>query len=165
MKTKTIIMLILVSALILPATAQGNTDGIKRHAIHGELFGWGIFYSLNYEYRIPKQENKTFTLGGGITSYSIFNEKTELIALSAGYLKGERHMLETGLTPVFGFTNEDKSFHLAPRIGYRLETPNGIIIRAGLSPFLKIYDEFGIVPHGHLSIGKSFLSRKAKKGR
>ncbi len=137
-----------------PAHELATPD--RRHAAYLEFLGWGMIYSLNYEYRLPITEKQKITFGAGGTAISIFNTSIFLGGLHLGYLYGKTHMAEVGVTPSMGISDYgDKGMFFTAKAGYRYEIPmNGINLRAGIAPIIAPNGEFRTSIY--LSIGKAF---------
>ncbi len=114
-------------------------DEIKRNTLFLELFGQGIFLSLNADYRF--RPNFTFRAG---LSYLIFGWG---IPLSLNYITGKNssHHLELGLGITLGagasiFGGSPVSFYfLTANFGYRYQPKNGgLVFRISFTPLFFI---------------------------
>ncbi len=147
--------------LALAGFAQQHSESLgRKNAVYVELGGSSVWYSLNYEHRIPIQVNKRFALGGGVSVIPVQNSNFIGI-VSANYLSGHKNIFELGISPAYIFTNSE--FLISARIGYRYESSKGFLFRVGFSP---VYGEFSlaghgdggkaVLPWGYLSFGYSF---------
>lgn len=170
---KTRITLIALIALSCVAHSQmTEVPGTKftyKNSVQAELFGHGLFYSLNYE-RVILNGQKFKTTGQLGMAY--YPPETGYINVWIPLVVNEiytinKHHVELGFGHVF--TNEalldfdgstiSRSWggFLTGRLGYRYQKPNGrLIIRVGFTPFLEYEDFFDFHPSGGLSIGYGF---------
>lgn len=148
--------------LLLPMCIVGLMAQEKKNAVLLEGGGAALWYSMNYERRFTVKPMHRITTGVGASfipteAYDIF-----LGLLSVGYLYGEKHNLELGISAGYVFT-EPESIGSA-RIGYRYEAPKGFQFRIGFSPVyakfsetgLKEYSGKGVLPWGYISVGYAF---------
>lgn len=150
--------LLVVSASLI--AQQNNEIFDKKNAIYLEIGGSTIWYSLNYEHRIPVQVNQRLALGGGFSAIPVDNSNFIGI-VSVNYLIGQRNIFELGISPTYIFTNSE--FLMSARLGYRFESGKGFLFRAGFSP---VYGQFslagsedgtkGILPWAYISFGYTF---------
>lgn len=162
MKTKTISLPLLALFLVNFAAGQNNSTEPKtssgKHAVHFELLGWAVTYSINYEYRFLLDEKQKITLGGGISAA----DERFLTGISANYLYGRNHMVEVGITP-YGVSGND-GLNTALRLGYRYESQRGFLGRIGITPIYfsetEIFDFPVFLPWAHVSVGWVFGSKK-----
>lgn len=140
-----------------------------KNSVQIELFGHGLFYSLNYE-RIILNKSRFKTAAQVGMSY--YPPKTGLIELWIPVavneiLSFDKHHFEMGLGYVF--TNESETVmvngelkeriggFITGRIGYRYQKPQGrILLRAGFTPFLEYQSTSEFHPSGGLAIGYNF---------
>ena len=160
------------SVLTLTAYSQEQLDFPLRfknkNSIQMELFGHGLFYSLNYERIILNGESlKT----SGQVGLAYYPPKTDVRDIWVPVIINEifsyeRHHLEFGLGHVFinesNRTLEDEIISrewngmLTGRFGYRYQKPSGrFIFRAGFTPLYE-YDSKEFHPLGGLSFGYNF---------
>lgn len=141
-------------------TQQNNNTFDRNNAVYLEIGGSGIWYSLNYEHRIPVQINQRLALGGGFSVIPVDNSNFIGI-VSVNYLIGRKNIFELGISPTYIFTNSE--FLMSARLGYRFESGKGFLFRAGFSP---VYGQFslagsedgtkGILPWAYISFGYTF---------
>lgn len=126
-------------------------------------FGGKFLPSLNVDFR--RRENLAFALGAaywydeeGGGSESLF-----LPSLSAYYLGGKRHQVELGggLGPFISTRVGLSSILLFANVGYRYQKRNGLILRAGFTPWMTAVTiaketRFAAVPWAGVSVGYSF---------
>lgn len=152
------IFLLVVSTSLI--AQQSNNVFDRKNATYVEIGGSGVWYSLNYEHRIPVQINQRITLGGGLSVIPVGN--SNLIGIvSSNYLIGRKNIFEVGISPAYIFTNSE--FLLSARVGYQYESDKGFLFRVGFSP---IFGKFnlagsengskGVLPWGYLSFGYAF---------
>lgn len=161
-------MILLFPFIALKAQEQPAT--LKRNAVYFELFGQGVLYSLNYEYRITPQ----VSLRAGFTSWRISLISTRFnftgFPIMLNFLSGKKSgHFEAGIgcipATVTYIGDEYNPFIVLERkgsstaimgtatIGYRYQpAEGGIIFRAGLTPF--IADEVRL--SGGASVGIAF---------
>lgn len=153
--------------------AQQSEPQFSKHAVYAELFGQGILYSLNYDYRF--REN--MSVRAGFSSWSInplwllMTGKLSFTGfpVTANYLLGNGdHRLETGL----GFmpatiTVEGNDIFFGAEIheketvvfgtataAYRVQPEDGgFLFRIGLTP---LFTFESIVLTGGISLGYAF---------
>jgi hypothetical protein len=145
---KNLTVLIVTVLFVAKTVAQVESRDFK-NAIHFELLGAGLFYSVNYE-RIVTVDMKTqLSMGAGL---EIFNNNGAVIT-SANFINGSKHNLELGC----GLLLIDNENLIYSRIGYRYKKES-TIFRAGLTPFLnfRILGKEFILPWIGISFGKAF---------
>ncbi len=155
MRKTTLITLLLFVCLISTFAQE------RKNSIFLEGGGAGLWYSVNYEYRIPVRLNQRLALGGGISMIPVWAPHYIGIA-SASYLVGHKNIFEFGISPAYMFTDEE--FWVSARIGYRYEASGGFQFRIGFSPIygkfaetgLPEYNGKGFLPWGYLSVGYTF---------
>lgn len=142
----------------------------NKNSFQVELFGHGLFYSINYERIILNAEK--FKASGQI-GISYYPKQTGMIELWIPVLINEiisfdKHHLEMGLGFVFtndpwlSFENginkgDDGGGFAIGRLGYRYQKPNGrLLFRAGFTPFVEILGYNDFHPSGGLAIGYNF---------
>jgi len=171
---KTLIsVLTITGSLLAGSSANGQTsnDSLKRNAVYIELFGQGILYSVNYDYRI--KEN--IALRAGLTTYGInFFSKTNVTGfpMMLNYLSGKRKghfeagigfmpLLVTEETGWFSWEDDEKKqsesavgFIGNINLGYRYQPrTGGFIFRINFTPL--IFQE-QLWPFGGISFGYGF---------
>jgi len=135
------------------AFAQGDWAA---NSFYIELFGVGLFYSINYEYRL----NPWLGLGLGATQWEIglWGITTEVIGLF-GHLRVllgglSAHHLETGISGGALMSGSTSLPLLTPVFGYRFQpAEGGLLFRLTL---LALFTVEGIVPFFGVSLGGSF---------
>ena len=152
------VFLIAVSTSLI--AQQNNKTFDRKNAVYLEIGGSAVWYSLNYEYRIPFQINQRLALSGGLSVIPVDNSNF-IGTISANYLIGYKNIFELGISPAYIFTNSE--LLMSARIGYRYESDKGFLFRAGFSP---VYGQFilagsedgtkGILPWGYISFGYAF---------
>lgn len=134
-----------------------------------ELFGHGLFYSINYERIILNRQKLKTTAQLGFAYYP---PNTGVIDIWMPVLINElmsfnKHHIEIGIGYIFlneasrTVENEVESRSwdgfFTGRIGYRFQKPEGhLIIRMGFTPILEYTDFKEFHPSGGLAIGYSF---------
>ncbi|MBN1620031.1 hypothetical protein JW890_04855 [candidate division WOR-3 bacterium] len=144
----------------------------SKNAVYFEMFGPGILYSLNYEFRPVRP----FSLRVGYSSWSmstffLFIDgwfRFQAFPVTASYLTGQaNHSLEIGggLVPMhieiegtdFFFGDEidgSKTIFLGTGIfGYRYQPYKGAFVRAAITP---LFNSNNLLIYGGVSIGYSF---------
>jgi len=138
-----------------------------KNSIQLELFGHGLFYSVNYERILLNGENYKTTAQFGFAWYPPSTDVREFwIPGSINELVSfNKHHVEFGLETAF--TNEEMqrltgentrewSTVLTGRVGYRYQKPNGrFIFRIGFTPLYEL-DGNELHPSGELSFGYGF---------
>ena len=139
-----------------------------KNSIQSELFGHGLYYSINYE-RILFNDQLFKTTGQ--IGFSYYPESTGLIELWIPVLLNElisfdKHHIEMGAGYIF--TNETDTNTLPDservwggfftgRIGYRYQKPTGrFIVRLAFTPIIEYKDIKEFHPSGGLSFGYAF---------
>jgi hypothetical protein len=170
---KTIITLIALIALSSVAYSQmtevSGTKFTYKNSVQAELFGHGLFYSLNYERIILNGQKFKTTAQLGVAYYPPSAGIKDLwIPLVVNEIYSfNKHHIELGVGHVFineslrDFDGSTISRHwggfLTGRLGYRYQNPNGrLIIRAGFTPFVEYDYFFDFHPSGGLSVGYGF---------
>jgi hypothetical protein len=108
------------------------------HALYAELLGSGIFYSLNYEYRL----NKWIALrgGGGLMTSSADKSYSNLLLMAMFISNNDGHAFEFGAGGVgvrLKDTDGSGSFGMAGAlaVGYRFQTiEGGVMFRVTYTP-------------------------------
>lgn len=157
MKKTTLITLILFVCLISTFAQE------RRNSIFLEGGGTAVWYSLNYERQFSINPMNRIALGTGISLIPLRFSDTNFVGLlSAGYLYGYKHNLETGVSAGYNFLQPE--FIGSLRIGYRYEASGGFQFRIGFSPIYGKFVETGLpeydgkmfLPWGYLSVGYTF---------
>ena len=150
--------LVVVAGIVLsmcsPLEAQNTTPELKRNALYFELFGQGVLYSFNYDYRISPD----FSVRAGFTSWGVgfwagrfqFTGFPLMINHLSGTNKGHFEA-GIGLMPVvLKFQGgADSPFYASDgdgtitsiigtaTLGYRYQPPQGgFVFRAGITPMV-----------------------------
>lgn len=140
---------------------QMNTEvEYNRNAIYLELFGNGLFYSVNYE-RLFK-ENLSIRFGGAYFSeissgFISFGPHVTLPILINYHLSiNENKIFEIGLGTTLVFLNTDSNIYLTSSIGLKsLDQKAGKFFKINLSPYIENINKGLNISMG-LSIGKNF---------
>jgi hypothetical protein len=139
----------------------------RKNSIQLELFGHGLFYSVNYERILINRENYKTTAQAGFAWYPPATDLREFwVPVSLNELVSfNQHHIEFGLGTVFtneemqrltGENTRDWSTFLTGRVGYRYQKPNGrFIFRIGFTPLYEL-DGKEFHPSGVLALGYSF---------
>ncbi len=167
---RNLLLLLLIVLFGLPALYAQNLSGLqletkqRKHGTYLELGGWGMFYSLNYEYRHYLDPMQRFTLGTGFTLFKepddddpgLFFERA--LILKVGYLYGKTHHFEVEPGAYFYRRFEYESSVLPHLwLGYRYESPKGFLVRTGASMhFIGLLGGFIAFPWPGISVGKAF---------
>lgn len=164
MKTIITIVLVFILGICLAQNDFPNKPGL---AVYGELGGKG-YLSINTDFSISGNSR----LGFGLTylDYDLDNPNNpeELDSetwLSPGimyyHLKGrDNHYFELGLgisispMPWKNYSKNDSATSLHGCIGYRYQNPNGLLFRAGFTPFYRF--NWAALPLGGISLGYSW---------
>lgn len=138
-----------------------------KNSIQLELFGHGLFYSLNYERILINGENYKTTAQAGFAWYPPATDVREFwLPFSINELISfNQHHIEFGLGTAFtneemqgltGETTRDWSTFLTGRAGYRYQKPDGrFIFRIGFTPLYEL-DGKELHPLGGVSFGYGF---------
>jgi hypothetical protein len=122
----------------------------RKNSIQLELFGHGLFYSVNYERILINGENYKTTAQAGFAWYPPATDLREFwVPVSLNELVSfNQHHIEFGLGTVFtneemqrltGENTRDWSTFLTGRVGYRYQKPNGrFIFRIGFTPLYEL---------------------------
>ncbi len=167
---------ILISFLVLVSLSgvlfSQDTKPFSKNAVYFEMFGPGIIYSLNYEFRPVRQ----FSVRAGYSSWSmstffLFVDgwfRFQAFPVTASYLTGQgSHSLEIGGGAVpmhveiegtdFFFGQEidgSKTIILGTGIfGYRYQPYKGAFLKAAITP---LFNSDNLLFYGGVSIGYSF---------
>jgi hypothetical protein len=148
-----------------PGEISGHATEDKQHfcrnSIYVELLGHGLFYSVNYDYRISDK----VSLSAGVSIWTIKsidililqvkNIKFRSIPLMVNYLIGKRSSrfeLGAGIMPAYiscesgsffyllksDDSNHNTIFPVIANVGYRYQPEDGgFIFRAGITPAFK----------------------------
>jgi hypothetical protein len=154
-------------------TAQSTTTGKEYpppHTIYAEIFGNGVFYTINYDRIIhaEKAHVYSFRVGFGYNSlnHAIFSVPVEF---SSWWLISGNKYIETGIGPTL--YNEEGGqclWLLFSRIGLRVQPwETGLFFRLGLTPYIPLFPETELKDsrhffrmYGGISIGYSFNNWK-----
>lgn len=102
--------------VVLTGFSQQNTCSFDRkNAVYLELGGSAIWYSLNYEHRIPVNTNHRIAFGGGVSMIPSEDDTIFSGTASANYLIGRKNIFEFGISPTYIF--QDSEFLFAARVG------------------------------------------------
>lgn len=166
-----IVGLLIITSLTSVLTSQ-DTKPFSRNAIYFELFGPGILYSVNYDFR----PIRPLALRAGYSSWSmptffLFVDgwfKFQAFPLTASYLTGQGNQcfeVGGGVVPMhveiegtdffFGMEIEGSKTILlgTGTFGYRFQPKNGLFFRAALTP---LFNTNNLVLYGGVSIGYCF---------
>lgn len=139
----------------------------KRNAVFVEVYGAGIFHSVNYDIRFDQVCNGLGTrIGLGYTA--IDGVRVVTIPIAVNYLVGRKHnFLELGVGGTAIFLNQgnisapasgpeisDSTIILHAMIGYRRVSASGFLFRTGITPLFNGTDFVPFVPQ--LSLGYAF---------
>ena len=184
---------LLFCANVFHASAQnlyvkGATKGTPDHALYLELGGTGYYYTLNYERKLLQRSAFAMFARVGLEYLPVRQaDKMIHIPLGASFTFGQRkHRFETGLAALFridfnpgvgfgeGFylTNPPTRIFISPSFGWRFHAkPNeygeSFFLRVMFTPLLGM-DVFQsnpyFLPHGGISIGRTWNNPNRKKG-
>lgn len=138
-----------------------------KNSIQLELFGHGLFYSVNYEHVLLNGENYKTTAQAGFAWYPPATDVLEFwVPVSVNELVSfNQHHIEFGLGTAFtneemqrltGENTRDWSTFLTGRAGYRYQNPGGrFIFRIGFTPLYEL-DGNEFHPSGGVSFGYCF---------
>ena len=168
---KKLIAIVIITFAIQSVFCQENVnlpfEFQHKNSIQLELFGHGVFYSVNYERILINGEKYKTTGQAGFAWYPPATDVREFwIPVSINELVSfNKYHLEFGLGTAFtneemqdltGETTRDWSTFLTGRVGYRYQKPNGrFIFRIGFTPLFEL-DGNEFHPSGGLSFGYSF---------
>jgi hypothetical protein len=137
----------------------------KKNSVQFELFGHGLFYSVNYERVLINRHKFKTTAQAGISFYPV-DIRMLWIPLSVNQLISfNQHHLELGIGQVLTLDSDEWEPFGSFRIGYRYQKPEGrFLFRAGFTPFIeyaaaleyKDRRQMELYPSGGLAIGYSF---------
>ena len=175
MMNRTLPLLVLLT--VLPARtafAQHEEAEYTRHSLYFELFGQGIFYSVNYEFRFSPAVSARI----GFTSWTlpsffvlgIGDVNIKAVPVTMSYLTGEGNShFELGAGAImysasvegnwlWGTSNAgahtESGVLGTATIGYRYQpTRSGLLFKIGFTP---IFSDRGLLPFGGLSLGVAF---------
>jgi len=166
------IIIILVSSIHFTFSQESKMSNMSFNncnSIQIELFGHGLFYSLNYERIVINGERfKTSAQLG----FSYYPPSTGVRDIWIPFLLNEimsfkNHHIELGMGYIFineavrTVDNEVESRFwdgiLTGRIGYRYQKPGGrLMLRVAFTPLLEYSEPKEFHPSGGLAIGYSF---------
>ena len=170
---KYLLTFVLLSGIVSESFAQDNENTYKAflydNSVQVELFGHGLFYSVNYE-KILFNGNKFKTAGQIGVSY--YPPQSGVLTVWVPFLVDEilsfgKYHLEIGGGHVFTlerypdvvpgiWTYSWTGFFIA-RAGIRYQKPEGhLIVRLAFTPFFEYVDAFDFHPSGGLSLGYAF---------
>jgi hypothetical protein len=169
---KKLTTILFFSVLTLTANSQEYLDFPlsfeNKNSIQMELFGHGLFYSLNYERIIFNGESLKTSGQVGLAYYPPKTDVRDvwIPVIINELFSYEKHHLEFGVGYVFineGIrTLENKVISrewngiITGRVGYRYQKPTGrFIFRAGFTPLYE-HDGNDFHPLGGLSFGYNF---------
>lgn len=161
-------LLVIVVLLICPASlfAGYSNDELKK-GVYLELFGSSYTYSFNYEHFLYKDPNMAITgrIGAGyLPPEKYLNSWNAILGMNL-LLGSETHYVETGLAYLSLYHDESRQLkhYTSFYMGYRFQLkPNGLMLRAGLTPYYTPYDyklsyeEIPLTLYGGISVGYSF---------
>jgi hypothetical protein len=158
--------LLFLVMLILCEVAFGQ-HAFKRNDLYFELFGNGIYASVNYEKQLTSKPG--FGLRAGIGYFSGDEKLRVSVPIGVHYLfklRNEKSFLDAGVGGTWsgaaGLKHDelsgvrDYSEHivsLVPGIGYRRHTKGNVMWRTN---FMMIINKYIVVPYLGLSLGKRF---------
>jgi hypothetical protein len=138
----------------------------RLNSVQVELFGHGLFYSINYERILLNGPRFKTAIQAGLAYYP---PKTSIKDLWLPVVVNQlysfhKHHIELGFGYIFineayrDLDNEIKSRHwtgfLTGRIGYRYQKPQGrFLLRAGFTPIMEYSPYRDFHPVGGLAIG------------
>lgn len=139
----------------------------SHHALFVELFGHGVFYNLNYEYRRTPDLvlRASFSLQPGW--YDCLFDSSDCrqglwfvpgLAVAKLFFEGAHH-LELGLGGGAIVSTKDGwlTAYLTPQLGYRFEPDEGgFLFRLTFTPLVGASEEYLIFPWGGMSFGFSW---------
>jgi hypothetical protein len=159
-----------------------SAQEVPSRSVYAELWGAGITYSINYDFRFDKNDINSWGMrmgAGALASSSTeYSERLLTVPVQLNKLLGkERHFLELGgggtlvyfrgrsLSPGSEFVNKDYNFFLdfentpalvgTLNVGYRyIPKANGFTFRTNLSPYFN-HTGFWIL-FGGISAGYAF---------
>ncbi|MEN3010103.1 MAG: hypothetical protein ABDI20_03855 [Candidatus Bipolaricaulaceae bacterium] len=150
MKAKILVLLVL-------ALGAGGLGRWAPHTVYAELFGVGIFYSVNYEHRL----SPLLSVGVGATQweFGLLGPPIQYLGLFGHlrFLSGglASHHLEVGASA--GLFWPSPGFVLAPGVGYRFQpAAGGLVFRGTLLVLLAPFTEQELFPFFGLSLGLAF---------
>jgi len=170
---KTVSALLILGFLSLHVVSQNATMRSncfnKKNSVQLELFGHGLFYSINYERILLNEPKLKTSVQAGVAYYP---PKTGIIDLwlpvSINQLFSfNNHHIEVGLGHVLvneanrqtdlGVISREWNGFSTARVGYRFQKPDGrFILRAGFTPFSNFPIGVEIYPSAGLTVGYSF---------
>lgn len=137
----------------------------RNNIISMELFGNGLYYSMNYERNFDSDKTIKVNPRIGVT---VMGSDFNALPVEAVFIVGKKkHRLETGLGVTPSIEKRGKIVangniitrstfvfrtYILSRIGYRYEAKSGFLLKLGVTPVL--YPQF--FPWPALTIGKSF---------
>lgn len=132
----------------------------NRNSIYLELFGNGLFYSVNYERSF--EQNLSVRIGGSYfpnvgSGFISFGPHVTLPILLNYHLKINKNtLLETGFGSTLVFLKTDSNIYLTSSIGLKsLDSKTGKFFRISLTPYIENVDK-GLSISAGLSLGKTF---------
>ncbi|MBN1150212.1 hypothetical protein JXA84_03205 [candidate division WOR-3 bacterium] len=169
---KKLTLAFLVFAILSGTLLSQTAKPFSKNAVYFELFGPGIFYSINYDFRpIRPLALRAGYSNWSMSSFFLFIDgwiKFQSFPLTASYLTGKgNHSLELGLGAVpthieidgtdyfFGEEIEtSKTIVLGTGVlGYRYQPKNGKFLRVGFTP---LFNQNNFVPFVGASFGFCF---------
>ena len=172
-KKKFSVILLLLTGLV--ANAQSS---LAKNAVYLEGFGNGGVYSINLERYLSQRFNVRVGFGYWSSEEEFGGEETYITVpvMLNSLIGGGNHKIEVGAGVMFGsrkfesgdgFVVRENSnetiFNLTAVAGYRFQKPSGgLLLRAGLTPFLSLnnsedpYPDKGLFISGGASIGYVF---------
>ena len=141
-----------------------------RNAIHAELLGHGLNYSVSYEiFTLNEERRKTsFQVGVGYNPFGGKHSEFWMPLLLNKFVSFKEHHLEMGLGHVFiiqsepyfevGYDRKNMfSGLMAARIGYRYQKlKSRYVYRIGFTPFVNYLQRHSLYPYIGFSVGYAF---------
>lgn len=165
------ILTVMAVVLAIPAFCQKakfqNEPFAHRTSIQGELFGHGLFYSVNLEQVIWNKPKIKTTIQAGYAGYpgDVFIPNWIPVTINEIFSFGKHHA-EFGLGPIFttemghdieGEEERQWDVFWGFRLGYRYQKTDGHwIYRIGFTPILDNFDFRDLHPSGTIAIGYCF---------
>ena len=129
MKNAIVIVIVFLAFILFSGILNAQEDipgssiknNTRKNSVYGELGGTGPLWSINYDRIVPVAKNLGIVLRGGLT-YDFNLYPLGEFNLIMG---GTKNFFELGL----GTYARRSRLNLATRVGYRLQTKFGLLIR------------------------------------
>jgi len=147
----TLLLLILIVPILVSGQIKSDSIIQRRNTLYIEALGQTGWYSLGFDrlFRLNKKVENSFSVGFAAVPYRTGPQTARILSLPLSYnfiFGHKNHHLElgAGLTlqkEIFPYPPNNDVFYYSyflPRIGYRLQLPNGFFFRGTFMTFINL---------------------------